>query len=109
MLNVLVPIIAAAITGAGGFLVAWTNSRAAKEQSSIATYDQLTVQVHTQQEQIRELFEQVTTMSRKLVSLETRDAAWQGWADDLNLQWGQWRTHLEPPGYPMVICKENDD
>lgn len=109
MLGVLIPVIVAVVTGAGGFLVAWINSQAAKKQSTIATYDQLIVQVHSQQEQIRELFEQVTSLSRKLVSLETRDTAWQTWADDLNLRWDRWRSHLEPPGYPTTIHKENDD
>lgn len=109
MLSVLIPVIAAAVTGAGGFLVAWANGRAAKEQSTIATYDQLTAQVRSQQAQIADLFKQVTALSRRLVSFETRDCAWQAWADDLNLQWDLWRSHLEPPGYPIAVRKENDD
>lgn len=109
MLSVLIPVITAAVTGVGGFLVAWANSRAAKAQSMIATYDQLTAQVQSQQAQISDLFTQLTALSRRLVSLETRDKAWQAWADDLNLRWDQWRSRLEPPGYPTVTRKERND
>lgn len=109
MLSALIPVLTAAVTGIGGFLIAWANGRAAKKQSTLATYDQLTVQVQNQQMQIADLFKQITALSRRLVALETRDKAWQAWADDLNLRWDQWRSRLEPPGYPTTVRKENDD
>lgn len=103
MLEVLVAVAAAGVTALGGLVVAWFNSHAAKEASTIASYEQLAEQVAQQQTQVRELFSQVTELSTRVVTLESRDAAWQAWADDLNLRWSEWRIRLEPPGYPARV------
>lgn len=103
MLEVLVAVGAAGVTAIGGLVVAWYNSRSAREASTLASYEQLAEQVAQQQTQVRELFAQVTELSSRVVTLETRDAAWQAWADDLNLRWSEWRTRLEPPGYPTRV------
>ncbi len=103
MLEVVVAVCAAGVTALGGLVVAWYNSRSAREASTLASYEQLAEQVAQQQAQVRELFGQVTELSSRVVTLETRDAAWQAWADDLNLRWSEWRMHLKPPGYPTHI------
>ncbi len=103
MLEITVAATAAGVTALGGFIVAWYNSHAAKAASTLASYEQLAEQVAQQQKQVAELFAQVTELSSRVVTLETRDAAWQAWADDLNLRWSEWRTRLEPPGYPTRI------
>ena len=69
----------------------------------LASYEQLAEQVASQQTQTRELFSQVTELSSHVVTLESRDAAWQAWADDLNLRWPEWRMRLDPPGYPTRV------
>lgn len=103
MLEVLVAVAAAGVTALGGLVVAWYNSRSAKEASTRASYEQLAKQVASQQAQVKELFAQVTELSTRVVTLESRDAAWQAWADDLNLRWPEWRARLDPPGYPTRI------
>nr|DAJ69149.1 MAG TPA: hypothetical protein [Caudoviricetes sp.] len=103
MLEVVMATAAAGVTALGGLIVAWYNSRSAKEASTLASYEQLAKQVASQQTQVKELFAQVTELSSRVVTLETRNAAWQAWADDLNLRWSEWRAHLEPPGYPTHI------
>ena len=103
MFEVLVATVAAGVTALGGLVVAWYNSRSARQASTLASYEQLAEQVAQQQKQVKELFCQVTELSSRVVTLETRDAAWQAWADDLNLRWTEWRTHLEPPGYPTRV------
>lgn len=103
MLEVVVAVCAAGVTALGGLVVAWYNSRSARRASTMASYEQLAEQVETQQKQVKELFTQVTELSARVVTLETRDAAWQAWADDLNLRWSEWRTRLEPPGYPTRV------
>lgn len=103
MLEIAVAVAAAGVTALGGLIVAWYNSRSAKEASTLASYEQLAEQVASQQKQVKELFAQVTELSTRVVVLESRDAAWQAWADDLNLRWSEWRTRLEPPGYPTRV------
>lgn len=103
MLEVVVAVCAAGVTALGGLVVAWYNSRSARQESTMASYEQLAEQVDAQQKQVKELFTQVTELSSRVVTLETRDTAWQAWADDLNLRWSEWRTRLEPPGYPTRV------
>lgn len=103
MLEVVVAVATAGATALGGLIIAWYNSRSARVASTRASYEQLAEQVAQQQTQVRELFAQVTELSARVVTLETRDAAWQAWADDLNLRWSEWRTRLEPPGYPTRV------
>lgn len=103
MLEVVVAVCAAGVTALGGLVVAWYNSRSARQASTMASYEQLVEQVEAQQKQVKELFAQVTELASRVVTLETRDAAWQAWADDLNLRWPEWRTRLDPPGYPLRI------
>ena len=103
MLEVLVAVAAAGVTALGGLVVAWYNSRSARAASTLASYEQLAEQVAAQQRQVKELFAQVTELSTRVITLESRDAAWQAWADDLNLRWSEWRAHLEPPGYPTRV------
>lgn len=103
MLEVLVAVAAAGVTALGGLVIAWYNSRSAREASTLASYEQLAEQVAAQQTQVKELFAQVTELSTRVVTLESRDAAWQAWADDLNLRWSEWRTRLDPPGYPTRV------
>ena len=103
MLEVVVASVAAGVTALGGLLVAWYNSRSARAASTLPSYEQLATQVAQQQTQVRELFSQVTELSARVVTLETRDATWQAWADDLNLRWSEWRTRLDPPGYPTRV------
>lgn len=103
MVETLVAVAAAGVTALGGLVVAWYNSRSAKEASTLASYEQLAEQVAAQQTQVKELFSQVTELSVRVVTLESRDAAWQAWADDLNLRWSEWRTRLNPPGYPTCV------
>lgn len=103
MLEAIIAVAAAGVTALGGLVVAWYNSHSAKEASTLASYEQLAEQVAAQQTQVKELFAQVTELSTRVVTLESRDAAWQAWADDLNLRWSEWRTRLEPPGYPTRV------
>lgn len=103
MLEIVVAVCAAGVTALGGLVVAWYNSRSARQASTMASYEQLVEQVETQQKQVKELFAQVTELSSRVVTLEARDAAWQAWADDLNLRWPEWRTRLDPPGYPTRV------
>lgn len=103
MFEVLVAVAAAGVTALGGLVVAWYNSRSAREASTFASYEQLAEQVASQQTQVKELFAQVTELSTRVVTLESRDAAWQAWADDLNLRWSEWRARLDPPGYPTRV------
>ena len=103
MLETFVAVAAAGVTALGGLILAWFNSRSAREASTFASYEQLAEQVAQQQTQVKELFAQVTELSIRVVTLEARDAAWQAWADDLNLRWSEWRTRLEPPGYPTRV------
>lgn len=103
MLEAVIAVCAAGVTALGGLIIAWFNSRSAREASTLASYEQLAEQVAAQQRQVKELFAQVTELSSRVVTLETRDAAWQAWADDLNLRWSEWRTRLEPPGYPTRV------
>lgn len=103
MLEIVVAVCAAGVTALGGLVVAWYNSRSARQASTMASYEQLAEQVEAQQKQVKELFAQVTELSSRVVTLETRNAAWQAWADDLNLRWSEWRTRLEPPGYPTRV------
>lgn len=103
MLEIVVAVAAAGVTALGGLVIAWYNSRSAREASTLASYEQLAEQVASQQKQVKELFAQVTELSTRIVTLESRDATWQAWADDLNLRWTEWRTRLEPPGYPTRI------
>ena len=103
MSEALIAVAAAGVAALGSFVVAWYNSRAARESSTRASYKQLAEQVASQQTQVKELFAQVTGLSIRVVTLESRDAAWQAWADDLNLRWSEWRTRLEPPGYPTRV------
>lgn len=103
MLEIVVAVAAAGVTALGGLIVAWYNSRSARQASTLASYEQLAEQVASQQVQVKELFTQVTELSTRVVTLESRDAAWQAWADDLNLRWSEWRARLEPPGYPTRV------
>lgn len=103
MLEALVAVAAAGVTALGGLIIAWYNGRSAREASTRASYEQLAEQVASQQAQVRELFAQVTELSTRVVTLESRDAAWQAWADDLNLRWSEWRVRLDPPGYPTRV------
>lgn len=103
MLEIVVAVCAAGVTALGGLIIAWYNSRSARQASTMASYEQLSEQVAQQQKQVKELFAQVTELSSRVVTLETRDAAWQAWADDLNLRWAEWRTRLDPPGYPTRV------
>ena len=103
MPEIVVAVATAGVTALGGLIIAWYNSRSAKEASTLASYEQLAEQVMSQQKQVKELFAQVTELSTRVVTLEARDAVWQTWADDLNLRWSEWRIRLEPPGYPTRI------
>lgn len=103
MLEVVVAVCAAGVTALGGLLVAWYNSHSARQASTMASYEQLTEQVAAQQKQVKDLFAQVTELSSRVVTLETRDAIWEAWADDLNLRWSEWRTRIDPPGYPTRV------